>query len=166
VATLIRQRFRWTFGTLQSFWKHRDTLARPQYGTLGWVALPNMFLFQLLLPLISPVIDLLFLSSIALWGVGQIHLARLPQLWTASDVERSMIFFVGFMLIDFFTCVVAFALERHEDWSLLWPLLLQRFYYRQMMYVVLFRAVKQAVQGGAVGWRGVEPEVPVTVASD
>ena len=72
-----------------------------------------------------------------------------------------MIFFIGFMLIDLFTCVVAFALERHEDWSLLWPLLLQRFYYRQMMYVVLFRAVKQAVQGGAVGWRGVEPEVPV-----
>ncbi len=23
---LVRQRFRWTFGTLQSFWKHRDTL--------------------------------------------------------------------------------------------------------------------------------------------
>ena len=64
------------------------------------------------------------------------------------------------MLIDFLTCVVAFALERHEDWSLLWPLLLQRFYYRQMMYVVLFRAVKRAVQGSAVGWRGVEPEVP------
>ena len=162
-AALIRQRFRWTFGTLQSFWKHRDTLGRPRYGTLGWVALPNMFLFQLLLPLISPVIDLLFLGSIALWGVGQIHLARLPQLWTDADVERSMIFFVGFMLIDLFTCVVAFLLERHEDWSLLWPLLLQRFYYRQMMYIVLFRAVKQAVQGGAVGWRGVEPEVPTPV---
>jgi peptidoglycan-N-acetylglucosamine deacetylase len=158
-ATLIRQRFRWTFGTLQSFWKHRDTLGRPRYGTLGWVALPNIFLFQLLLPLVSPVIDLLFLGSIVLWGVGQIHLARLPQLWTAADVERSMIFFVGFMLIDLMTCVIAFALERHEDWSLLWPILLQRFYYRQMMYMVLFRAVKQAVQGGAVGWRGVEPEV-------
>ncbi len=158
-AALIRQRFRWTFGTLQSFWKHRDTLGRPRYGALGFVALPNIFLFQLLLPLVSPVIDLLFLSSIALWGVGQIHLARLPQLWTAADVERSMIFFVGFMLIDLLTCVVAFALERHEDWSLLWPILLQRFYYRQMMYMVLFRAVKQAVEGGAVGWRGVEPEL-------
>src|SRR5260221_9823656 len=27
---LIRQRFRWTFGTLQSFWKHGDTLFRPK----------------------------------------------------------------------------------------------------------------------------------------
>ena len=80
-------------------------------------------------------------------------------------MQRSLIFFIGFMLIDFLTCVVAFALERHEDWSLLWPLLLQRFYYRQMMYVVLFRAVMGAVQGKSVGWRGVEPEVPAPVAS-
>ena len=65
---LIRQRFRWTFGTLQSVWKHRDTLGRPRYGTLGWVALPNIFLFQILLPLVSPVIDLLFLGSLLLWG--------------------------------------------------------------------------------------------------
>jgi cellulose synthase/poly-beta-1,6-N-acetylglucosamine synthase-like glycosyltransferase len=31
-AQLIRQRFRWTFGTLQSFWKHSSTLFRPKYG--------------------------------------------------------------------------------------------------------------------------------------
>ena len=70
------------------------------------------------------------------------------------------------MLIDLFTCVVAFALEKNEDWTLLAPLILQRFYYRQMMYVVLFRAVKHAVQGGAVGWRGVEPQAPVRVADE
>jgi len=163
-TALVRQRFRWTFGTLQAVWKHRDTLGRRRYGTLGWVALPNVFLFQLLLPLVSPVIDLLFLGSLVLWAVAQVHVARLPLLWTAEDVERSLIFFVVFMLIDLFTCVIAFALEKHEDWSLLWPLLLQRFYYRQMMYVVLFRAVMRAMQGRAVGWRGVEPEVPTPVA--
>ncbi len=159
-STLIRQRFRWTFGTLQAFWKHRDTLARTKYGTLGWVALPNIFLFQLMLPLVSPVIDLLFLGSLALYGASLIHFTHLPQFYTAADVQRSLVFFVGFMLIDFLTCIVAFSLERHEDWSLLWPLLLQRFYYRQMMYYVLFRSVMGAVQGRSIGWRGVEPEVP------
>jgi hypothetical protein len=59
---------------------------------------------------------------------------------------------------------VAFLLEKKEDWSLLWPLLLQRFYYRQMMYVVLFRSVMGAVQGHAVGWRGVEPPLPTPVS--
>ncbi len=161
---LVRQRFRWTFGTLQSFWKHRDTLGRWRYGTLGLVALPNVFLFQLLLPLVSPIIDLLFLGSVLLWGLAQFRVAHLPQLWTQEDVERSLIFFIAFMLIDLLTCVIAFALEKHEEWSLLWPLLLQRFYYRQMMYVVLFRAVMRAVQGRAVGWRGVEPEVPTPLA--
>jgi cellulose synthase/poly-beta-1,6-N-acetylglucosamine synthase-like glycosyltransferase/peptidoglycan/xylan/chitin deacetylase (PgdA/CDA1 family)/spore germination protein YaaH len=159
-AALVRQRFRWTFGTLQAFWKHRDTLGRTKHGTLGWIALPNIFLFQLLLPLFSPLIDLLFLGSLAMWGLSLLHFTHLPQFYTAADVQRSLVFFIGFMLIDFLTCVVAFTLERHEDWALLWPLLLQRFYYRQMMYVVLFRAVMGAVQGKSVGWRGIEPEVP------
>jgi hypothetical protein len=68
------------------------------------------------------------------------------------------------LLIDVLTCVIAFALERKEDWTLLVPVLLQRFYYRQLMYVVLFRSVKEAVRGRPVGWRGVEPEAPPQAA--
>src|SRR5438067_759680 len=157
---LIRQRFRWTFGTLQSFWKHGDTLLRPKYGTLGWIALPNIFVFQLVLPLISPIIDLMFFGSLLLWVLAQFRVTRLPQLWTTADVEKSVLFFLGFLLIDILTCMVAFALEHKEDWTLLIPVLLQRFYYRQLMYVVLFRSVKEAVSGRPVGWRGVESEAP------
>jgi peptidoglycan-N-acetylglucosamine deacetylase len=157
---LIRQRFRWTFGTLQSFWKHSDTLFRPKYGTLGFVALPNIFVFQILLPLVSPVLDLLFLGSLVLWGLAGLHITQIPQLWTTADVQHSVVFFLGFLLIDVLTCVIAFALERHEDWTLLIPVLLQRFYYRQLMYIVLFRSVKEAVSGRPVGWKGVEKEPP------
>jgi len=39
-------------------------------------------------------------------------------------------------------------------------LILQRFYYRQMMYVVLFSALREAVRGRPVGWRGVEAQLP------
>ena len=159
-TALVRQRFRWTFGTLQSFWKHRDTLFRPKYGTLGCIALPNIFIFQILLPLISPVLDLLFFGSLVLWGLAQLRITQIPQLWTTADVQRSVVFFLGFLLIDVLTCVIAFALERHEDWTLLIPVLLQRFYYRQLMYLVLFRSVKEAVSGRPVGWRGVEHEPP------
>ena len=160
-GALIRQRFRWTFGTLQAFWKHRDTLFRPKYGTLGWIALPNIFVFQLLLPLVSPIIDLMFLGSVGMWGLMQLHLSWVPQtMFDTANLQRSVLFFLGFLLIDVLTCVVAFALERDEDWTLLIPVLLQRFYYRQLMYVVLFRSVKEAVSGRPVGWRGVEPEPP------
>ena len=164
VQGLIRQRFRWTFGTLQAIWKHRDAVGKPRYGTLGWVAIPNIFLFQILLPLVSPIIDLMFLLSLALYGLAALNIATLPKHGTLQDVERSLIFFAIFMLIDLFTCVVAFALEKNEDWTLLAPLILQRFYYRQMMYVVLFSALKEAVQGRPVGWRGVEPQMPAPVA--
>jgi peptidoglycan-N-acetylglucosamine deacetylase len=159
-GALIRQRFRWTFGTLQSFWKHSGTLLRPKYGTLGFIALPNIFVFQIVLPLISPLLDLLFFGSLLLWGLAQLHITQIPQLWTAADVQRSVVFFLGFLIIDVLTCVIAFALERNEDWTLLIPVLLQRFYYRQLMYIVLFRSVKEAVSGRPVGWRGVEHEPP------
>jgi cellulose synthase/poly-beta-1,6-N-acetylglucosamine synthase-like glycosyltransferase len=149
---LIRQRFRWTFGTMQAVWKHRDTLARAKYGTLGWIALPNVFLFQIVLPLFSPLIDLLFVGSLTLWGLGQMHIRQIPQIWSGDDVRRAVLFFLAFLVIDFFTCLIAFLLERDEDYTLLFPMLLQRFYYRQMMYVVLFRAVVRAVQGRHVGW--------------
>jgi cellulose synthase/poly-beta-1,6-N-acetylglucosamine synthase-like glycosyltransferase/peptidoglycan/xylan/chitin deacetylase (PgdA/CDA1 family)/spore germination protein YaaH len=165
-GALIRQRFRWTFGTLQAFWKHSDTLFRPKYGTLGWIALPNIFLFQIVLPLVSPIIDLLFLGSVAIWALEKAHVSWMIQLRsTNDDLLRSVLFFLGFLLIDVFTCIVAFALERKEDWTLLVPVLLQRFYYRQLMYVVIFRSVKEAVSGRPVGWRGVEPEAPRTIAT-
>jgi len=159
-SMLIRQRFRWTFGTLQSFWKHSGTLFRPKYGTLGFIALPNILVFQIVLPLISPLLDLLFFGSLLLWGLAQLHITQIPQLWTTADVQRSVVFFLAFLIIDVMTCVIAFALERHEDFTLLIPVLLQRFYYRQLMYIVLFRSVKEAVSGRPVGWRGVEHEPP------
>ena len=112
-GVLIRQRFRWTFGTLQSFWKHKDTLFRPKYGTLGWIALPNIFFFQVLLPLISPVIDLLFLGAIFLWALEKLHFPWIPQIHSSNeDLLRSVLFFMGFLLIDILTCALAFALER------------------------------------------------------
>jgi peptidoglycan-N-acetylglucosamine deacetylase len=160
VDALVKQRFRWTFGTLQAVWKHRDTAGKARYGTMGWIAIPNIFLFQIVLPLVSPVIDLLFLLSLALWGLGQLKFTRLPELWTTQDVERSLIFFAIFMFIDLLTCMIAFALEKDEDWTLLAPLILQRFYYRQMMYVVLFSALREALRGRPVGWRGVETQAP------
>jgi len=44
---LMRQRFRWSFGILQAVWKHRSAFARK--GALGYVALPNIVIFQILL---------------------------------------------------------------------------------------------------------------------
>jgi cellulose synthase/poly-beta-1,6-N-acetylglucosamine synthase-like glycosyltransferase/peptidoglycan/xylan/chitin deacetylase (PgdA/CDA1 family)/spore germination protein YaaH len=165
VQGLVSQRFRWTFGTLQAVWKHRDTLGRPRYGTLGLVAIPNVFLFQILLPFFSPLIDLLFVGSLALFGLSRLRFTHLPELWTRDDVERAGIFFLVFLAIDFLTGVIAFLLERREEWSLLASFLFQRFYYRQLMYGVLVRSLLAALQGRAVGWRGPLGTPPAPVAA-
>jgi cellulose synthase/poly-beta-1,6-N-acetylglucosamine synthase-like glycosyltransferase len=156
-AALVRQRFRWTFGTLQALWKHRDAFGRERYGTLGRVALPHILLFQIVLPLFCPVVDLLFFGSIVLWALARAHLGPFLEFWTPGDVERALFFFTAFLLIDVVTSLVAFLLERDEEWRLLLSLPLQRFYYRQLMDVVLFRAILRAIQGRQVGWGRVGP---------
>ena len=36
---LAKQRYRWSFGTLQCMWKHKRALLNPKFGTLGFVAM-------------------------------------------------------------------------------------------------------------------------------
>jgi peptidoglycan-N-acetylglucosamine deacetylase len=79
------------------------------------------------------------------------------EFWTPGDVERVLYFFAAFLVVDLVTSLVAFLLERDEEWGLLLSLPLQRFYYRRLMDVVLFRAILRAVQGRQVGWGRVGP---------
>ena len=60
---LMRQRFRWSFGILQAVWKHGAAIRRR--SRLGWIALPNIIIFQIMLPLVSPFIDIMFLFGTA-----------------------------------------------------------------------------------------------------
>src|SRR5262249_39435834 len=61
---LARQRFRWAFGTLQCMWKHWRVNLNPRYGALGLVALPQVWLFQIALTLVSPLVDLALVLQI------------------------------------------------------------------------------------------------------
>ncbi|HXR17611.1 MAG TPA: glycosyltransferase [Terriglobales bacterium] len=153
---LMRQRFRWSFGILQSVWKHRDVFARK--GALGWVALPNIVIFQILLPLVSPFIDLMFAVG-AIWYFIQKHFH--PDSTDPASFQRLLVFFAAFLIIDFITSAIAFGLERRqpearEDGWLLSQVWLQRFAYRQLFSVVLFRTVKRAFEGQRFAWDKLE----------
>ena len=64
LGALAKQRKRWPFGTLQCLWKHGDVTFNPRYGALGLVALPQVWLFQILLALFAPVVDLMLLVQL------------------------------------------------------------------------------------------------------
>ncbi|HUS20366.1 MAG TPA: glycosyltransferase [Terriglobales bacterium] len=153
---LMRQRFRWSFGILQAVWKHQGAFLKG--GTLGWVALPNILIFQILLPLVSPFIDVMFLIGVLSYGVDRyFH----PEAADPQNLIRLLVFFAVFLVIDFAASTIAFLLERKEarvpeDKWLLSQVWLQRFAYRQLFSLVLFRTVKRALDGRPFSWDKLE----------
>ncbi len=135
----MKQRFRWSYGIMQSFWKNRDACFNPRYRALGMLSLPNILLFQILMPVIAPLADLLFFISIGLS-------------WNDPKIRHQLLLFYGlFLLVDVAVSVMAFLFEKRSFSRLIW-LIPQRFVYRQLMYVVLFRSLRKAIKGEVQGW--------------
>jgi cellulose synthase/poly-beta-1,6-N-acetylglucosamine synthase-like glycosyltransferase len=161
---LAKQRFRWSFGTLQCTWKHRDAFLRPKYGSLGFVGLPNVFLFQLLLPAISPVADLMFLWSIAsVWFNARVHTVDGRLAYALPNLEQVLSYYAVFLLVDWLAAVIAFLMEGDEDKSLTWSIFVQRFAYRQVMYWVVVRSFAAALSGRLQGWGKLERKATVSL---
>jgi cellulose synthase/poly-beta-1,6-N-acetylglucosamine synthase-like glycosyltransferase/peptidoglycan/xylan/chitin deacetylase (PgdA/CDA1 family) len=164
---LMRQRFRWSFGIMQSVWKHRAAVK--QKGALGWVAIPNMVIFQILLPLVSPFIDIMFVVGSATYFVNRyFH----PESANPASFQRLVVYFALFMVIDFIASAIAFTLERQQpggkrDFLLLGHVWLQRFAYRQLFSLVLLKTLKRAMEGGSFAWDKLERTAsvrqPITV---
>ena len=153
---LMRQRFRWSFGILQAVFKHKQ--AFKTNPAMGFFALPNILVFQILLPLVSPFIDLMFVASLLeyLWQ-RYFH----PEAASAVNFEKLLVYFLTFLIIDFVTSTLAFSLERRHpsskgDGLLLFHIWLQRFSYRQVFSVVLFKTLKRAIDGRPFNWDKLE----------
>ncbi|MDD5675030.1 MAG: glycosyltransferase, partial [Chitinivibrionales bacterium] len=134
VRMFIKQRFRWSFGILQSIWKNRSAMANPSHKTLGMVGLPNALLFSYMLPLFAPLTDLMMLFSIFFGNWRQI-----------------IIYYCAFTLVDTLAAFIAFSFE-HERYGLLIYLVPQRIVYRALMYWVLIKSLFAALKGQLVGW--------------
>jgi cellulose synthase/poly-beta-1,6-N-acetylglucosamine synthase-like glycosyltransferase/peptidoglycan/xylan/chitin deacetylase (PgdA/CDA1 family)/spore germination protein YaaH len=131
---LLKQRFRWTYGVLQACWKHKGRLFHKRGGVLGWVILPTFAVYQFLVPLVAPIVDILLVVSLLL-GRG---------LATAG-------YYLLFFALDLALSAVAVLLEG-EDLKLLLGLFVQRILYRQILWVALVRSLWTALAGFAVGW--------------
>ncbi|MGO9017064.1 MAG: glycosyltransferase [Syntrophobacteraceae bacterium] len=162
VRGFIRQRYRWMFGTMQVAWKHADALFRPRYGALGFVALPNVMIFQVLFPLISPVMDLLLVGTL---GIAAINYWHHPTGFSPDALWRVLFYYTLFVTVDYVTAILAFTLEQHENWSLLIFLFWQRFFYRQLMYYVAIKSTLNSLRGRLVGWGKLERKATVQAAS-
>ena len=153
---LMRQRFRWSFGILQAIFKHRGAIAKRR--AMGLFALPNTLVFQILLPLFSPFIDLMFFAGIINFFYDK-HFH--PEAASPASLYKLLTFFLAFLIIDFATSALAFSLERKHPASkgdawLLFHIWIQRFTYRQVFSIVLFKTIKRAIDGKPFNWDKLE----------
>ena len=153
VRGLAKQRFRWAYGTLQCLWKYRRITFNPRYGELGMVALPQVWLFQILLTTLAPFADLLLVWQL----VGQwIAWSQHGSEFNSGSLVIVAVYYLVFVVVDLLAAAAGFVMEKHEDWSLLGWLVLQRFGYRQIMYYVVVRSLWTAARGPFVGWGKLE----------
>ncbi|MFC5062060.1 glycosyltransferase [Actinomycetospora atypica] len=136
LSQLWRQRYRWTYGTMQAVWKHRRSL-REQGDSrrTGWLGLGHIGLFQVLFPLAAPLVDLFFVYGL-IFGDPALTLA----LWGSM------------LLLQTAAAAYAFRLDG-EPLGPLWVAPVQQVLYRPLMYAVLVRSLLAAVMGGRVRWQ-------------
>lgn len=134
VNQFLKQRFRWTYGIMQMFWKQRKTFLNPKYKGLGLWAMPNILIFQYIIPFFSPLADVIMLFGI-LTGNG----------------SKIFIYYLLFLLVDAAMAFIAFIMQK-EKWTDLLYIIPQRFGYRWLMYIVLFKSLRKALKGELQSW--------------
>ncbi len=138
LGQLWRQRYRWCYGTLQAMWKHRRAVIEPgASGKLGRRGLPYLLAFQVLFPLLAPVIDVA-----AVYAILFLPSPTIALVW------------VGFLAMQYVSAWYAFILDK-ERLAPLWSLALQQFVYRQLMYLVVIQSVASAMYGIRLRWQSI-----------
>jgi peptidoglycan-N-acetylglucosamine deacetylase len=144
IKSLAKQRYRWAYGTLQCLWKHREALFNKKHNSLGYIGLPNMWLFQYIYQTISPIADILFIMALF-----------------SEHPGKAAIGFALFYLLDFLTSLYAFRLEKESPRPLA-SLFLQRILYKQLMTYVVIKSIFSAIKGVTVGWNKLKRKGNVT----
>ena len=124
---------------MQAVWKHQGAMLSrdPRQRRIGRRALPYMILFQIVLPIVAPLIDLF-----ALYG----HPVQRPGAGARVLARRS----TSLQLVHRGRSPSGSTASRCGP---LWALPLQQFVYRQLMYLVIIESTVSAVQGLRSGWQ-------------
>jgi hypothetical protein len=128
-------------GLLDVLWPNRDMLFRPRYGRVGWLALPYLWLFEL----VAPLIELL--------GVVTIALAAWLGVLSREFFMKFMIFGYAFATVISIGSVLQEELtyKRYNDWKgvarLVSYCFLEHFPYRQMHMIWRVQGLWQCLRG-------------------
>ncbi|HLL69204.1 MAG TPA: glycosyltransferase [Micromonosporaceae bacterium] len=137
-AGLWRQRCRWSYGTMQAMWKHRAAVLEGGLaGKLGRRGLPYIAFFQILQPLLAPIVDVYLLYSLLL-----------------QTPSFAALLWLGLHVAQLAVAAYAFRLDR-EPAGPLWVIVLQQIGYRQLIYLVTIQSAVTALLGARLRWHTV-----------
>ncbi|MEV6162946.1 bifunctional polysaccharide deacetylase/glycosyltransferase family 2 protein [Streptomyces sp. NPDC052052] len=136
LGQLWRQRYRWSYGTMQALWKHRGSVTdRGPSGRFGRVGMPLVVLFQIVTPVFAPLIDVFTLYAMIF-----------------VDLKASLLAWLAVLVVQLVCAAYAFRLDG-EKYRYLLMLPLQQLAYRQLMYLVLIHSCVTAATGGRLRWQ-------------
>lgn len=162
VQSLLKQRLRWSLGNLQTLWKHRGALL--EFGPRQVFSLLDMIFFGFILPLLSPVLDIMFLYFLTNffmdWYSGRL----------ANGIEVShlaLVFIVVVQAMDIFVANVAHRRQGYATARLIYQVPLMNVLYRPLLYFTIYRALWAALSGRLARWNklrryGLEAPVEMT----
>ncbi|WP_323183844.1 polysaccharide deacetylase family protein [Streptomyces canus] len=135
LGQLWRQRYRWSYGTLQAMWKHRHAVVeRGHAGHFGRYGLAVVALFTVLMPLLSPLIDVFLLYGLLF-----------------QDPQRTLLAWGLLLAVQMLCAAYALRLDG-ERLRVVWALPLQQIVYRQLLYLVLLQSCVTALTGAGLRW--------------
>lgn len=131
---LFKQRLRWTYGNIQTLYKHRSMLFNPKYGPLGMLTMPYA--------LVSVLVPLIFMPLAV--AVAVLSLARGE--WQAIAL------FSAFVTTTHMVVSLVAVIMVHESPLHLLIVPIYRLIYEPLRAYVVFGAALRALRGSAVGW--------------
>ena len=138
VDGLLAQRTRWSYGTMQAVFKHRDLLLRPRYGWLGMLVLPT-YVLSILMPLVflplTTVMAYLLVSTDG-WGA----LGEYAAVFTGAQVVV--------------TSVAVLVMRESPRHLLMVPI--YRVIFEPLRAYLVYTSAGKAVKGIRAGWNKLE----------
>ena len=146
LKSLGRQRARWQKGLLDVLWPNLDMLFRPRYGRIGCFALPYLWLFELLAPVIE------------ITGIVLIILAACLGVLSREFFLQFLIFGYAFATVISIGSVLQeeITYKRYNDWKdvarLISYCFFEHFPYRQLHMIWRLQGLWQYLRGDLV-WK-------------
>jgi hypothetical protein len=124
---------------MQAMWKHQHAmLEHGRSGRFGRLCLPYLWLFQVLLPLLAPLIDVF-----SIYGIAFLNPVQVGAFWLSFTALQMLI--------------AGYALRLDgEKLRPLWVLPFQLIVYRQLMYLVTIQSVIAALLGTRQRWQATQ----------